>query len=384
MSNFDLGDALSNIKAVRDAKIERDFNDQLTDIQEKYSGVIDTEQGIEKLGATTLGFVGTAKAVKDIYAKYKSKVKDLKDKLKSKDEQEDEDNLEGPGEEEGDDVANDLPEGFEGTQEEYDEITGDVEAPAEDAELPEGIGDINIPEDTFDIGPGDITQALKDTFSNTRDQVMQRVRQIRGEDEPQFSERGLDETEIDVPQSELGGGSITTTEPSGVGSGDVELTDVPGAEQQPSLETGDEGFTGTGDSASDAIADLSGDVEGISDAVGNSVNAVSNVASSATSALTEGGSALLEGGIEGGIEAAGAALDASVVGAPIGAILGIIGLIAGTATTVGSAVAEGVSSGKEQSETETAQDQEKQALANPPNYAGKFASQVRGSVAGFL
>ena len=381
--NFNVGDALANIKATRDSKVERDYNDNLQDIQEKYSGVLDVEGGIMKGGATTLGVIGATKSVKDIYTKYKEKVADFKQKLqefkdkqsgkKSSEEDNDPDGDGEPAEPEGEGEASELPEGL--TQEDYDQVIGDFEE-GEPAE-PTGIGDFNIEENPFEVGASDFDvssyfQGLKDIGSDIKDRVMQVVRQ---QQEPQVGETELAPSEGEIPSTDIGGGTYTTSEPFGKGSGNIELTEM-GEDNQPSTEGPDPDFTGAGDEAADAgdaLADISGDV-------GETASAVADTAGAVTDAAAGVGEAVAAGSLE----SVGAALDATGVGAPIGAILGILGLVVGTGATIGSTIAEGVSSGQEQSDTEKAQAQEESDLANPPDYAGKFASNVRTSVAGFL
>lgn len=386
--NFNVGDALANIKATRDSKVERDYNDSLQDIQEKYSGVIDVEGGIMKGGATTLGVIGATKSVKDIYTKYKEKVADFKQKLQDfKDKQSgkkssEEDN-DPDGDEEPAEPETGEPSEFQTAVEndDFDTMRSSLDQEGQDlgvggeAEEPSGIGDFNIGEDNpFEVGGSDLMQGIKDIGSGIKDRVMQVVRQ---QQEPQVGETELAPAEGEIPSTELGSGTYTTSEPSGSGLGDVELSEsVAKGTNQPSTETDDAGFTGEGDEAADAgdaIADISGDVGETASAVGDTAAAVTDAAAGVGEAVATGG-----------LEAAGAALDATGVGAPIGAILGIIGLVVGTGATIGSTIAEGVSSGQEQSDTEKAQAQEESDLANPPDYAGKFASNVRTSVAGFL
>jgi len=390
--NFNVGDALTSIKTARDSKVERDYQDSLNDIQEKYTGVLDVEGGVQKAGATTLGAIGVTKGVKDLYTKYKEKVADFKQKVqdmkdkasgkKSSDKDEDADN---DGEAEvSDETKSDVPDGDNPNEIAYSsdnpgvpqESSVSAEADAE----PTGVGEFNIEENPFDVGGSDLMQGVKDFGGAVKDRVMQVVRQ---QQEPQVNETELAPAEGEIPDTELGAGRIPSTEPSGRGSGDIELT-ARGDNNQPSTETSDDGFTGTGDDGADALADVTGDVEATTDAVADTTSAVTDAAATAgdlagTAAATAGDVAATAG-----LEGAGAVLDATGIGAPIGAILGIIGLVVGSAATIGSTIAEGVSSGGEQSDTKDAQTQEESDLANPPDYAGKFASNVRTSVAGFL
>lgn len=386
--NFNVGDALANIKATRDAKVERDYNDSLQDIQEKYSGVLDVEGGIMKGGATTLGVIGATKSVKDIYTKYKEKVADFKQKLQDfKDKQSGKKSSEEDNDPDGDGEVADAETGepsefmealqnddFDTMRSLLDQEGQELGVGTEPSE-PSGIGEFDIGEDNpFEVGGSDLMQGIKDIGSGIKDRVMQVVRQ---QQEPQVGETELAPSEGEIPTTELESGTYTTSEPSGSGLGDIELSEsVAKGTNQPSAETGDEGFTGTGDDAGDAIADIAGDTEATTDAVSSTAGAVSDVAAGVGEAADVGATI--------GLESAGAALDATGVGAPIGAILGILGLVVGTGATIGSTIAEGVSSGQEQSETTTAQEQEESDLANPPDYAGKFASNVRTSVAGFL
>lgn len=377
--NFNVGDALSSIKNARDAKVERDYQDSLNDIQEKYSGVIDVEGGIQKAGATTLGAIGVTKGVKDLYTKYKEKVADFKQKVqdmkdkasgkKSSDKDEDPDN---DGEAEvSDETKADVPDGENPNEFAYSSDNPGVPETTEADAEPTGVGEFNLEENPFDVGGSDLMQGVKDIGGAVKDRVMQVVRQ---QQEPQVNETELAPAEGEIPEGEFDSGTYTTTAPSGRGTGDIELSEsVAKGTNQPSTETSDDGFTGTGDDAADGVADLTGDVEATTDAVADTTSAVTDAAATAG-----------EIGATAGLETAGAALDATGIGAPIGAILGIIGLVVGSAATIGSTIAEGVSSGGEQSDTKDAQTQEESDLANPPDYAGKFASNVRTSVAGFL
>ncbi len=388
--NFNVGDALQSIKTARDSKVERDYQDSLNDIQEKYTGVLDVEGGIQKAGATTLGAIGVTKGVKDLYTKYKEKVADFKQKVqdmkdkasgkKSGDKDEDPDN---DGEAEvSDETKSDVPDGDNPNEIAYSSdnpgVPQESNVTAETDADPTGVGEFNIEENPFDVGGSDLMQGVKDIGGAVKDRVMQVVRQ---QQEPQVSETELAPAEGEIPDTELNAGRIPSTEPSGRGSGDIELSEsVAKGQNQPSTETSDDGFTGTGDDAADGIADITGDVEATTDAVADTTSAVTDAAATAGDVAATAGDV----GATIGLESAGAVLDASGIGAPIGAILGIIGLVVGSAATIGSTIAEGVSSGGEQSDTKDAQTAEETALANPPDYAGKFASNVRTSVAGFL
>ncbi len=381
--SFNIGDAIASIKSTRDAKIERDYQDSLNDIQEKYTGAIDVEGGVQKGGAVLLGVTGATKGVKDLWTKYKQKVQDFKDKVKQFKEGkkgEGKESDEADNDADNDDVAEDtdipqedMDRAF-GTEAEQNEPTDWLDGVIENqtTEEPTGIGEFSIEENPFDVGGSDLLQGVKDLGGAVKDRVMQVVRQ---QQEPQVGETELAPADGEIPETELGPGRIPSTEPSGRGSGDIELTDR-GTDNQPSMETDDAGFTGTGD-AEEAV-------DSTANAVADTTDAVTNVASSAGEVAAGATDAVATAAEVGGLEGAGAALDATGIGAPIGAILGILGLVVGTATTIGSAVAEGVSTGDEQSDTKDAQTAEETALANPPDYAGKFASNVRTSVAGFL
>ncbi len=384
--SFNIGDAIASIKATRDSKIERDYQDSLNDIQEKYTGAIDVEGGVQKGGAVLLGVTGATKGVKDLWTKYKQKVQDFKDKVKEMKEGkkgEGKESDEADNDADNDDVEadttdppqEDMDRAF-GTDAEQNEPTdwldGVIENQTTEVEQPTGIGEFSIEENPFDVGGGDLLQGVKDFGGAVKDRVMQVVRQ---QQEPQVGETELAPADGEIPETELGAGRVPSTQPSGRGSGDIELTER-GTDNQPSTETDDADFTGTGE-AEEAV-------DSTANAVADTTDAVTDVASSAGEVAAGATDAVATAAEVGGLEGAGAALDATGIGAPIGAILGILGLVVGTATTIGSAVAEGVSTGDEQSDTKDAQGAEETALANPPDYAGKFASNVRTSVAGFL
>lgn len=384
-SNLGIGDALSNIKATRDATVERDFQDDLNDISTKYSGALDVEGNLEKFGGTTLGFIGAIKGVNDVVKKAKAKYKQFKESKQKKQDGEDEEGDE-------DEEAGDIPEGNKGTIAEEDIDTTEPTSEVAEADDPTGIGDFNLEENPFE---GDLftdgRSFLNDLVSSGSDRVQQIVGNFRNQ--PQVGETELEPTTVDVPSTELGGGQITTSEPSGSGLGDVELAPI-GENQQPSTEGPDPDFTGEGNgNIGSAIDDAQSSVE---NAVGNATSDAGEVAgdlvSGTTDALTSAGAdigAAATDATAAGLESAGAVADslgAVTFGVSdiIGAILGIAGLAVGAGSTIAGAVSSAVTTGDEQSEEQTAEAQEKTDLANPPNYQGRVASGIQTSVAGFL
>lgn len=379
--SLNVGDALSNIKATRDASVERDFSDDLNDISTKYSGALDVEGNLEKFGGTALGFIGAVKGVNDVVKKAKAKYKEFKEAKQKKQDETKEDDADA---DEDDDIPQeDLDRAF-GTQEEQDEpadwLDGATPEEPQVADDPTGIGDFNIEENPFE---GDLLtdgrQFLNDLVSSGKDRVQQIVNNYK--DQPQVGETELEQRTMDVPDTELDAGQITTSEPAGSGLGDIELAPVKGATQQPSTETDDAGFTGEGDNVGEALGNATTDADTAGDLVSGTTEALTDAGSTIASTAADATAA--------GLETAGAVSDS--LGAVtfgisdiVGAILGIAGLAVGAGTTIAGAVGSAVSTGDEESEEQTAESDEKSALANPPNYQGRVASGIQSSVAGFL
>lgn len=402
-SNLNVGSALDNLKSTRDNLVSRNFQDELTDIQEKYSGIMDTEGNIEKLGMGVLSGIGAIKGVSDIVKKTKAKYQEFKEGQQGKGEDlEDEDDIE------------DLPEPEEGLTAETDDVSPFMNAMNNDdfttmrgllqdeADELDNIGD-DVGGDITDLVPdlSDASEGVSNLLSNLTNQGIGAVRNTISNytSQPTVTETPLAQTEINIPDTEMGGGNFVTTEPSGLGSGDIELTDM-GSQNQPSTEgLDDEGFTGegeigdaedAGDGIGDAISNIfSGGIadtlnsatSGVTDALGDVASGVSDIAETATETGAEALSA--------GLESAGAVADAVGaatfgIGDIIGAILGIGGAIVGGVSAVAGGVSSAVSSGAEQTATSAAQQAERIGLANPPDYAGKFGSGIQSAVAGFL
>lgn len=391
LGNLDVGDALSNIKATRDASVERNFQDELNDISTKYSGALDVEGNLEKFGGTALGFIGAVKGVNDVVKKAKAKYKEFKEAKQKKQDESKEDEEDADADED----AGDLPDGL--TEEDYNQVISDFQDGVDTTEAnptseiaepddPTGIGDFNIEENPFDSGDlfTDGRQFLNDLVSSGKDRVQEIVNNYK--DQPQVGETELEQRTIEVPDSELGGGEIPTSEPAGSGLGDIELAPVKGATQQPSTETDDAGFTGEGDAPVDDVG------EALGNATTDAGETAGDLVSGTTEALTDAGSTIASTATEAtaaGLESAGAVADslgAVTFGVSdiIGAILGIAGLAVGAGTTIAGAVGSAVSTGDEESEEQSAEAQEKTDLANPPDYQGRVASGIQSSVAGFL
>ena len=177
--------------------------------------------------------------------------------------------------------------------------------------------------------------------------------------EPQVGETPLAPRTIEDPDNP--GQQLQTLEPSGRGSGDVEMTDI-GTNQQPSTEGPDPDFTGTGDAEETAETALDTGEE-----------------------IATGADTALETGLETG-GAVAEALGPETFG--IGDIIGLIMQGIGFATAGGTAVAGLIGTDDaekdEQTEANQAKQQELQDLATPPDVAGKFATAPVSSIQRFM
>lgn len=178
-----------------------------------------------------------------------------------------------------------------------------------------------------------------------------------GTDDIQYNETELQPTEVEIPNTEMGGGTQVTSEPSGTGVGDVELSEsVASAENQPSTEGADPDFTGEGEDVAEDVGEDVGE----------------SVAEGGAEAGVEAGA---EAGLGATLEAFGTAADATGFGAVAGVILNIVGA-AVLAGGIGVGIAGDISTANQEKEdTQNAQQQYNQQLQGAiPGVAGRFAT----------
>lgn len=220
-------------------------------------------------------------------------------------------------------------------------------------EVPESSGPQNIEMQTFSDNNPEPTGEGVDDISEGRG-----IRTDPAEAQD-FRETDLAPTETQVPDTELGAGRMTTSEPAGRGSGDVELTGEGGLDM---AEEGDLPFTGTGMSRpggsvemqtfktnvtedpslqQNIFADATEDVAKESGTIADKAGDIASKAAGGVEDLAGGAAEAADAGIEAGVEAAGGILDAiPVIGEIAGAVLGIGGAIFGAVEDANTANVE--------------------------------------------
>ena len=266
MSFNSFQNTLEQLENAKNLQAETDFSDTLQDINDKASEETGFFGDIEKAGASVGGVVLGVKSLKGLY-----------DKIQT------------------------LRKGKSDTEE-----TADDDIPQEDIDKAFGTeAEQNEPADWLDNATPTETSDT-DMLSSITDKVQDVVKQVTGADEQTVTDTPLEPSETTIPDTEL---TQTTTEPSGLGSGDIELAPLKGATQQPSTETDLEGFTGEGEGdAADVISNLTS----------KTVSGATDVLKGASTAAEEG-AAETAGTIE---ETVGDVADAiPIVGPIIGTIL---------------------------------------------------------------
>ena len=214
-----------------------DFQSQI----DAFGRAKDTFGSLASVGDGTLTTIGTFAGAK--------KLRNLIKGMKNKGEEEGGKETEG-SEDKANDAADegisqeDMDKAF-GTEAEQDEpadwldgvfkerVSSDTPAAPE---VPESSGPQNIEMQTFsDNNPEPTGEGL--------DEEPRGAFEDPGRLGPELRETDLAPTETQVPDTELGAGRMTTSEPAGRGSGDVELTGEGGLDM---AEEGDLPFTGTG------------------------------------------------------------------------------------------------------------------------------------------
>ncbi len=365
MSFNSFQNTLEQLENAKNLQAETDFNETIQDINDKANEQTGLFGDIEKAGASVGGVVVAGKSIKSLY----DKIQALR-KGKAKAEPEEEDNIEGSSE------PSDFQKALD--DDNFDEMRrilgkqSEAEAAPEAApEAVEGEGEFTLEGNPFNIGLKDVTDAIQD-------KVQQTVRQVTGQDEPTVTETPLEPKTLEEPDTGL---PIESSEPAGIGGGDIELAPVKGAVQQPSEETDLEGFTGEGEAVEEEASTSLGDVlSNLTSKVASGVSNATSAVKSATSGLADAAAAGAEEGAEelgaaGTEELAGAAADfIPVIGPIIGTILQGIGI----ATSVGG-IAAGIigtaDAGADQAKATTAAERTEQAAKDlpPANLAGEYA-----------
>jgi len=322
MSFNSFQNTLEQLENAKNLQAETDFSDTIQDINDKASEETGFFGDIEKAGASVGGVVMGVKSLKGLYDKIQTLRKGKSDT-----------------EEKADD---DIP------QEDIDKAFGTEAEQNEPADWLDGVKQT----ETSDT----------DMLSSITDKVQDVVKQVTGADEQTVTDTPLEPSETTISDTELGSGTEPTTEPSGLGSGDIELAPLKGATQQPSTETDLEGFTGEGEGdAADVISNLTS----------KTVSGATDVLKGASTAAEEG-AAETAGTIE---ETVGDVADAiPIVGPIIGTILQGIGI----ATAIGGVAAGIVGTldvGAQQVKDTTAAQRTEQAakMLPPADLAGKYA-----------
>ena len=337
-SFFNVGNALESLNNAKNAKAEQEFNEKIEDIQDTANEQATLYGDIEKGSGTLLGGIVGTKAVIGSIKKMKDAISKFKNRNKEDGNNEDEDN--GADEEGIEGLGDEATEGLEGVT---DSIT-----------------------DTA----ADLTSQLGNTMDGVVNSGRDMMNNFTSGGEPGYTETPLEST---TTTSEFGQ-EMPSTEPSGTGGGDVEMTNM-------------------GD---DAIADLEGDGADAVSSAGESSNAASGAAETATEAGAEGGAEASEVGaetagevggevagevgLEAGAEVAGAALDATGIGAIIGIPLQILGLVGAGAGVVAGIIGTDSAETTETTSTQAAQAAEKAAEATPADVAGRFAPQQASAI----
>lgn len=312
-----------------------DFQSQI----DAFGRAKDTFGSFASVGDGTLTTIGTFAGAK--------KLRGLIKGMKNKGVEEGGKETEGD-EEKANDAADEEPD-FEpnkGTVADLEDDVSDERVSADTPEapdVPESSGPQEIELQTFkDNSPEPIGEGLDDDIPETRG-----IRTDPAEAQD-FRETDLAPTETQVPDTELGAGRMTTGEPAGRGSGDIELTGEGGLDM---AEEGELPFTGTGMSRpggtvemqtfqsnvtedpslqQNIFADATQDVAKESGTIADKAADIGSKAAGGLEDLATGAGEAAEGAIETSVEAASGILDfVPVIGEIAGAVLGIGGAIFG-------------------------------------------------------
>jgi hypothetical protein len=341
-----VGDAIAQVKNLRNTKIDTNYGETLERIQQTAQSAVTQGGDIEKGFGTAFGAVAGAKGVYDTFKKYKDKLKNAKDALKKKKKDDEDDDNDEDDDATGNENATSDP------------ASGDVEtnATTADADVPELDPDVanQVLDETFgtsnetpvpELSQEDAQNALDELFGGDSEEATTSISDLikggiqdgraflnkvfnRGQEvidnyanEPTVSSTELPQQTVDVPDNELGGGRMTTNEPYGNGEGDIEMTgdvtetpyftDTPQGRQAENLqemqdewgvgemdtipeedEEDEDAYDEPEDMNPDEIEDPVSNIENAGDEIGSALedatNATSDAIGNATSSLTEG------------------------------------------------------------------------------------------------
>jgi len=368
------------------------------DINSQNATDTDITTGLGSLGGTVEG-IATMKKLYSKFKDFKDKASDLKDKLTGKKKEGDEGDEEAEGEAEGEtggdeggDFLSGIKDQVSGIKDQVsDQVSGLKDQVSDQvSELQQRVsGDGGAKSDAPD---GDIEM----TEMNGDSDVVDGPSELN-----QVTDTPLDPTEINVPETELGSGTMTSTEPSGSASGDIEMqtfsSDAPDAEadtftgtgsmdtemttfssNQPS-SLGDVGSTpnfteadtptiaesdpNAGNELSSALDDVKGQVGDAQDTLSSLTSKLGITAeegAEGAEAATEAATDAAADATEVGLETAGGIADASGIGAIVG-----IGLqIAGAAVAIGTTVSDSTSNPTSDESELDADEQKEDSLKN--------------------
>ena len=168
---------------------------------------------------------------------------------------------------------------------------------------------------------------LPESFSDTLGSVRQAL-----SSDPQVTDTPLAQSQVEVPNTEFGSGTMDTTEPAGSGSGNIEMQTFSAND---GVDSSAPEMTGTGPSAPGGNVEMqtfsSNAEEGTAEAGETAAQTAGETAAETAGEVageTAGevaGDVALDAGIEAGVQVAGAALDSTGILAPIGILLEIGG-----------------------------------------------------------
>ena len=162
-------------------------------------------------------------------------------------------------------------------------------------------------------------ESFSDAFSS--------VRQAFSSD-AQVTDTPLAQSQIEVPDTELGSGTMNTTEPAGSGSGNIEMQSFSAND---GVDSSVPEMTGTGPSAPGGEVEMqtfsSNVEEGATEAGETAAETAGEVAGE--TAAEVGTDVAVDAAVETGVQIAGAALDSTAILAPLGILLEIGGAIFG-------------------------------------------------------
>ncbi len=434
MSSY-VGDAIAQIRQARNTRVDTNFSEKLAQIQQTAQAQ-ETEGGdTEK--ASGVGFGALAgikgayegfKKIKSKYQAYKDKLQEAKDKLQNKEKNQKEGEDEDADDE---DIADgDPPElSVDDANSALDEVFGTSnETPTPELSPDEAQ---NALDELFGTGEEE-TQDLGSLIKNGITDGRQFLNKIfnRGQEvidnyanEPNITSTELAPKEMDIPDTELGGGRVPTNEPYGTGEGDIEMTgnvtetpnwnletrggrqgsqlddikesyDVGKMETIPEEDEEDENAYDeadpmetieNADDVGDAIENaVSKGTSAISDAVGDGTTTVASTIGKGVAVADDIGDGVAGAVADGAEEAVGTALDATGVLAPLGIFLNVLGIVGAGAGVVAGVVQTDNAESKENTDENQAEEDKDNQKAQPADYAGAFAGKASSALSRFM